>query len=326
MPRVGLAAAAALSLLASACSLTSGRPDGPGATPAPWPSDVPPNIELSGTPFFPQNDYQCGPAALAMLLGASGIDVPPADLVDEVYIPARKGSLQTEMLAAARQRGRIAYVIGQEFDALIRMLAEERPVLVLLNLGIDRWPIWHYAVVIGYERDANRLLLRSGTTQRERLSLRRFRGAWSRADRWGFVALRPGELPRSATAPGYVAAVADFERVDPHAASRAYEAGIARWPDEPLLRLGLANALLAQGDRAGAEQALHELLRGAPQDAAAHNNYAELLSQRGCRDAALAQITRAREHARGTPLSAAIEATAAEIAARDPNPAAQCPP
>ncbi len=326
MPRVGLALTAALSLLAGACSLTPGKPGGPGAILASWPADVPPRIELSGTPFFPQDDYQCGPAALATLLVASGIAVSPAELVGEVYLPARKGSLQTEMLAAARQRGRIASVIGRDFDSLVRMLAEARPVLVLLNLGVKSWPIWHYAVVIGYERDAGRLLLRSGTTERERMSLRRFRGAWARAGEWGFVALRPGELPQSAKPAGYLAAVADFERVDARGAGLAYEAGISRWPAEPLLRLGLANTRLAQGDRAGAELALHELLRTSPQEVAARNNYAEILSQRGCRDAALAQITLAREYARGTPLAAAIEATAGEIAARAPDRGARCPP
>ncbi len=249
MLRIGGATALAFALLASGCGVLPGRPGGPGAS-ASWPADTPPRVDLAATPFFPQDEYQCGPAALATLLGASDVHVTPADLVDAVYIPARKGSLQTEMLAAARQRHRIAYVIEPRFDALVRLLAEGRPVLVLLNLGIDAWPIWHYAVVVGYERDAGRVLLRSGTTRRARLSLRRFLGAWGRAHQWGFIALRPGDVPRTARAPGYAAAVADFERIDGAAALRAYVAGIARWPDASLLRFGAANMLLAQGDRA----------------------------------------------------------------------------
>lgn len=325
MSRVGPAAAIVLALFAGGCTLTPSKSGGPGATHASWPADVPPRVELADTPFFPQDDYQCGPAALATLLGASGIDTPPADLVGEVYIPARKGSLQTEMLAATRQRHRIPYVLEPRIDVLVHELAGGRPVLVLLNLGVRSWPIWHYAVVIGYERDADRLLLRSGTTQRARLSLRRFRSAWARADNWGFVALQPGELPQSATLARYAAAVADVERIDPRAASLAWSAGTARWPDEPLLRLGTANTLLARGDRAGAEDALRELLRMAPANVAARNNYAELLSQRGCRAAALAEIAVAQAHARGTPLAPVIDATANEIAARAADPVAPCP-
>ncbi|HNS28105.1 MAG TPA: hypothetical protein PKN91_08265 [Steroidobacteraceae bacterium] len=157
------------------------------------------------------------------------------------------------------------------------------------------------------------------------MSLRRFSGAWSRADRWAYVALRAGELPASGGGERYAAAVADFEAVDAGAALRAYEAGIARWPDTPLLRLGAANVLLMKGDPAAAEAMLTDLLRIAPADVAARNNLAELLSRRGCRDAARAQIALARAAAKGGPLAPIIEQTAAEIESRDADPAAQCP-
>ena len=316
--------AVAVALLASGCSLLASHGSGPGAD-APWPADAPPAVELAAVPFHPQDEYQCGPAALATLLGASGIGVAPDDLVAEVYVPARKGSLQTELLAATRQRGRIALVLEPSMAALVHELAAQRPVLVPLNLGVRSWPIWHYAVVIGYERDTHALLLRSGTTERQRMSLRRFSGAWSRADRWAYVALRAGELPASGGGERYAAAVADFEAVDAGAALRAYEAGIARWPDTPLLRLGAANVLLMKGDPAAAEAMLTDLLRIAPADVAARNNLAELLSRRGCRDAARAQIALARAAAKGGPLAPIIEQTAAEIESRDADPAAQCP-
>ncbi len=304
-------------MVAGGCRVPPAPPAGPVSAPA--------RIELDAVPFFPQDAYQCGPAALATLLAASGVDASPAALVGEVYIPARKGSLQAEMLAATRQRQRIPYVLEPRFDTLVGLLAEGRPVLVLLNLGVRSWPIWHYAVVIGYERDAGRVLLRSGTTRRAALSLRRFSGAWARANDWGFVALRPGEVPLAANAPAFAAAVADFEGVDADAALLSYQAAMARWPDEPLLRLGEANMLLARGDRARAEEALRGLLARAPRDVAARNNYAELLSQRGCRAAALAEIDTARGYARGTALAPTVDATAGEIAARSADPAASCP-
>ena len=33
-----------------------------------WPAGVPEQVELGAVPFFPQEDYQCGPAALATTL------------------------------------------------------------------------------------------------------------------------------------------------------------------------------------------------------------------------------------------------------------------
>ena len=55
---------------------------------------LPPAVELSAVPFFAQEDYQCGPAALATSLAHFKVAVTPDDLVDKVYLPARQGSLR----------------------------------------------------------------------------------------------------------------------------------------------------------------------------------------------------------------------------------------
>lgn len=311
-----LTLAAALMLLGGACTTL---PDGGGAISG-WPEEASGQVLLDETPFFPQEAYQCGPAALAAVLVASGIEVQPDDLVDEVWLPARRGSLQTELLAATRQRERIAYVIEPALEALVSELDAGHPVLVLLDLGVKARPVWHYAVAIGYDREKDQVLLRSGTTELETLSRRRFDHAWARASRWGFVALKPGELPGGkATAPRYAAAVADLESSGMAGdALVAYQAGLHRWPGEPILGLGAANTRWAIGDAAGAEASLREVLRMNPREAAARNNLAELLAQRGCHAAALEEIAIAGRDAAGTALQAAVEATAAEIAARAP--------
>src|SRR6266403_1280816 len=63
-------------------------------------------VEMDQSPFFPQEAFQCGPAALATTLNAAGISAMPEDLARQVFLPARRGSLQVEMLAAARRRVR----------------------------------------------------------------------------------------------------------------------------------------------------------------------------------------------------------------------------
>ena len=59
-------------------------------------------VELSDVPFHPQERYQCGPAALATVLGWSGVAVSPEELVARLYVPARQGSLQPEVQAQAQ--------------------------------------------------------------------------------------------------------------------------------------------------------------------------------------------------------------------------------
>ena len=111
------------------------------------PADV--SLDLDRTPFFPQERYQCGPAALATVLASSGVAVDLGALVDRVYLPGRKGSLQVEMLAASRAAGRVPYVIDGTLLALQDELDAGRPVVVLQNLGVTAIPKWHYAVVVG---------------------------------------------------------------------------------------------------------------------------------------------------------------------------------
>ena len=97
-------------------------------------------------------DYQCGPAALATLLVASGVDVTPETLAPEVFIPERKGSLALGSLALAATPG--CRMLATTADEMVELEAG-RPVLVLQNYGVSKIPIWHYAVLIGYDADRN---------------------------------------------------------------------------------------------------------------------------------------------------------------------------
>src|SRR3972149_4068932 len=68
---------------------------------------LPQRAEVAGVPFYPQERYYCGPAALAMVMTWSGDPVTPDALVPEVYTPSRQGTLRNDMVAAARRRGRL---------------------------------------------------------------------------------------------------------------------------------------------------------------------------------------------------------------------------
>ena len=282
---------------------------------------LPPAIELAGTPFFPQSEYQCGPAALAMLLGAAGIPATPATLVDEIYLPARRGSLQPEIVAAIRTRGLLPYVLRPDLAGVLAEVAAGRPVLVLQRLGIGPWPAWHYAVVAGYDSEANHVVLRSGTEARQLLSPGVFLSTWDRAERWGVIALPPGVLPARPDLPRYIEAAAALEATGQLAAAHAAYAAAAReWPAEPLPQLGLANLAAASGDWPAAERGYRAALAADPMNVAAQNNRAEALRQMGCLDAAHELIMRALAQApRDHALYPALAATAAGVeAARTP--------
>jgi hypothetical protein len=246
------------------------------------PVTVPRAIELARTPFFPQDEYQCGPAALATLLVASGVDVTPAALVPEVYLPERHGSLTLELIGATRRHGRLPYVLATTADEMVDELEAGRPVLLLQNLGVPKIPAWHYAVLIGYDADRNVAILRSGPEERLEMKWQRFAGTWHRGGRFAMTVLRPGEIPAHAEPARFIEAAAGLEAAGQRqAAAEAYEAAIARWPEEPLAWLGRGNVAYADGDRGKAADAWMRAILLNPQDAAARNNLAELLLESG---------------------------------------------
>jgi predicted double-glycine peptidase len=281
--------------------------------------------ELTAVPFFPQTEYQCGPAALATVLAHAGADVDAEGLVREVYVEGLRGSLQPELLGATRRHGFIPYVIEREPRALLAELAGGRPVLVLQNLGVDRVPVWHYAVVVGV--DGDNVVLRSGTEQRRIESGSRFLRSWQRGSNWAFVVVEPGELPATATPDTYVRALAGAElRLDRAAAERSYDAALQRWPGDPLVQFAAAAQRQAAGAATQAMALYREVLATVPQHVAARNNLALLLAERGCYTEALVE---ARAALAGVDpddeLRAAVADTVAELE-RDAaqNPTASC--
>jgi hypothetical protein len=256
------------------------------------------DVELTDTPFFPQEKYQCGPAALATLLQATGVEVLPEDLVSKVYLPARQGSLQVEMLAATRTSGRIPYMIDPSLSAVVDELRDGRPVIVLQNLGVSLIPRWHYAVIVGIDGPDDTVILRSGTDERRETSFKVFLRTWARGDFWAFTALKPGELPAGVDRERYLAAVAALEEVGMSAeAVVAWRAAMQRWPDDPIPQFGLGNTLLQMGQAEEAEQIYRRLLAKRPGLTVARNNLAIALRDQARFDDAMLEIDRALDEA-----------------------------
>lgn len=257
---------------------------------------LPEPVELTAVPFFPQEEYQCGPAALATVLNWSGIRVTPAELTPQVYLPERRGSLQLELLGAARRHGRVPYVLAPQLESLLAEVSSGNPVLVLQNLGLSWAPRWHYAVVVGFDLRRDRVILRSGPIRRHETPFKVFERTWRRADYWAMVALPPERLPFTAEELPYVQAVAALERLArwPETAT-AYATALERWPKSLAARLGLGNSRHALGDLHGAEEAFRQAALDHPDAGVAFNNLAQTLLEQDRLPEAQAAARRALE-------------------------------
>jgi tetratricopeptide (TPR) repeat protein len=258
------------------------------------PAGLPAAVELSATPFFPQTEYHCGPAALATVLAAIGVDAAPAQLGAQVFLPARSGTLQIEMIAGARRQGVVATRLPGTLEALLRELHAGRPPVVLLNLGLRWYPAWHYAVPVGYDLDRGEMLLRSGTTDRAVFTMATFEHTWLRAGAWAFAVTRPGDWPATATVDAVVEAAVGFERAAaPAQALLVYRSALQRHPQRLSLQIGLGNVLHAAGDRESAARAFEAATRDHPQSVAGWLNLASTQAELGRKAAALDSARRA---------------------------------
>lgn len=277
------------------------------------PGTLPQQTELAEVPFFPQEEFQCGPAALATVLVHSEVKTSPLALTPQVYLPGREGSLQVEMLAATRRQGRLAYRLAPRLQDVLLEVAAGNPVVVLQNLAFAFAPVWHYAVVIGYDRDREEIILRSGTTRRQVMTLSTFERTWARGAHWAMVAMPPRQLPATATEADHVAAAAALERVSAADARLAYAAALEKWPGNLAARMGSGNAAYALKDLKAAETAYRQATLDHPRSGDAWNNLAQVQFELGRKNEALTAAQQAV--ALGGPRIAHYQKTLQTIAA-----------
>jgi hypothetical protein len=246
-----------------------------------------------------------------MALTYSDLPTTPETLKSQVYTPSQKGSLQMAMIGATRRHGRIAYpILDSKF--IWPEIAAGHPVIVLQNLGLSWAPVWHYAVVIGYDVAENTVILRSGITERKLVSFALFENTWARSDYWGIIVLKPTQLPAIARERQYLAAVYGLEKTRKfQAAAQGYQTALTHWPHSLIAYMGLGNSRYALGNLHGAEEAFRQALKIHPRAAAAYNNLAETLSKQGRKNEAIEAARRAV--AIGGPMSPVYESTLEEI-------------
>jgi len=299
-------------LLLAACSTPQTR-----ALRSVVPANLPVRAELSGVAYFPQDEYQCGPATLAMVFQNAGLNITPGQMKDSLYIPDKQGSLQVEMLAATRRQGLLAYLLQPELQDVLAEVAAGNPVVVLQNLGLSWYPVWHYAVVIGYDLGKEDIILRSGPNQRLVLPFTTFEHTWARSKYWAMVALPPARIPQTARDYSFIQSISALEYSS--AATDvwpAHAAAMQRWPESLLAKIAAGNYAYKRGDLSLAEQIFLTTAEQHPESVAALNNLAQTQNDLGKHEAALQTVNRAL--ALGGPLQATVRKTLSEIEQKIP--------
>ena len=255
------------------------------------PKDLPTTAYVKNVPFYAQQKFHCGPSTLAMTMNFHGMKLTPKELAKDVFTPGRKGSFQAEMKAAVRKRGMLAYELTPELVYLLAEVSVGHPVIILQNKAIKYYPIWHYAVVIGYDLNKKQIYLHTGANKNYAVSMSVFEHTWKRSNRWAMVTLPAGTLPNDRNQINILQAAVDLEEVgQTRAANKTYQAITKRWPDSFVAMMGTANTHLTLGNSKDATSYYLRAREIKPQRADVYNNLAYSLLAQSCYQSSLSSI------------------------------------
>ncbi len=159
------------------------------ALPSPAPAHV-----ITGLPFLPQKKEQCGPAALAIVLHHYGARVSPDDLAGEVYRREISGTLNLDLLLAARRHGFAAEAFSGTAEEIKSWIGRGVPVIVLMGERPEQ-EVFHYAVVYGFDDGERTFTLHSARSPGVRLAYDDFARRWAAAASWMLVVKRKDVWP-----------------------------------------------------------------------------------------------------------------------------------
>lgn len=142
---------------------------------------IPPHI-IKNVPFYPQEKYQCGPAALAGVLNYWQAGVSPADIAAEVYSESARGTLDIDMILCAQRKGLHATQYTGNLNDIRHNIDLGYPMIVLVDYGFWLYQQNHFMVVVGYNKKG--ILANSGTEHRRFIPFKGFLKSWRKTACW----------------------------------------------------------------------------------------------------------------------------------------------
>ncbi|AVF55904.1 UNVERIFIED_ORG: hypothetical protein J2W65_001415 [Pseudomonas parafulva] len=193
---------------------------GCAGTPSTALQGLPQRVELSSVPFYRGNANHSAAMALAAILSQQGAPITPGLLDQPLNLPTGIDSLDTSIPRVARDYGRVVYPLDKRLDALLTQVAAGNPVLVRYQDGSAWWSEPRYAVLIGYDRYKQRVLMRAGMQRRLVMAFDDFASAWAKEGRWAILVQPPGELPANVDRQRWQQAADDLARAGQELAAR----------------------------------------------------------------------------------------------------------
>ncbi|HEX8948258.1 MAG TPA: C39 family peptidase [Dissulfurispiraceae bacterium] len=137
---------------------------------------------VAGVPFYPQEDYQCGPASLAGVMNYWGAGATPEGIAKDIYSGSAKGTLNIDMLLYPQKMGFKAVQYAGGWDDLREKIDAGYPLVVLVDYGFWVYQVNHFMVITGY--DGEHVTANSGRTAQLPIDRDNFLKSWKRTNYW----------------------------------------------------------------------------------------------------------------------------------------------
>lgn len=137
---------------------------------------------IESVKFFPSEDYQCGPASLAMVLDFWGLKITPEEIARDIYSEGARGTADFEMILFAKKNGFKAIQYSGNIEDIKEKIKSQRPLIVMTDEGFWFYKKYHYMVVVGF--DNSNVIVNSGIDQHKRIDFESFIKKWEKTEFW----------------------------------------------------------------------------------------------------------------------------------------------
>lgn len=233
--------------------------------------------------IYPQDKFYCGPSSLATVLKKEGIWFDYSKLVSTTFTPALKGTLQPQMKASLRSYGLIPYETCKDLSCLLKEISiNNSQIIVLLNLGLKLHPVWHYSVLLGYDKKEKKVFLSAPDGSETWMSFEEFERFYNAGGSWSVVALKKDKIPVSSGENEILMAILDMYEIGQKEIARgAAVTYISKYPSSYKAMVLLSNIYLDMQEYKSAIFVYKEILKIKPDEASILNNLAIALSGDG---------------------------------------------
>lgn len=144
---------------------------------------------IPDVPFYPQEEYQCGPASLASVLNYWDANVSPDEVAEEIFSTSARGTLTIDMILYAQKKGFYAEQFRGSMEKVRESLNSGYPLIVLVDYGFSVIEVNHFMVLNGYAEGG--VIAHVGKTPNAFLQEKDFLTAWKKTGYWTLLIRKP---------------------------------------------------------------------------------------------------------------------------------------